>query len=166
MFIVPLSPNPTLAERFHWLVECMFHSTSTENCRRHTMDWPLALAMGGWARRLRSRFAALYARWKAGTLPAPRTVSREQSTGEPDKPRPPGLRAASVLPRAFAWLHRLFPDSAPWCAGTFSAMLCNEPEMREFVAAAPQAGGILRPFCRMLGVTPPEWLALPKRVRE
>src|SRR5271165_5404387 len=71
MFIVPLSPNPTLAERFYWLVECMFHSTSTENGRRHTMDWPLALAMGGWARRLRKRFAALYSQWQAGTLPAP-----------------------------------------------------------------------------------------------
>src|SRR5271165_2807973 len=121
MFIVPLSPNPTLAERFHWLVECMFHSTSSENCRRHTMDWPLALAMGRWGRRLRNRFAALYAQWKAGTLPAPRpapdpiggAARRERSAGKADQRRKPG-----VLPRAFAWLHRLFPESAPWCAGT------------------------------------------------
>ena len=164
MFIPALSPNPTLAERFHWLVDCIFHSTSTENGRRHTMDWPLAEAMGGWARRLRKRFAALYAQWKAGTLPAARGC--ERSARAADRPRLPGLPAASLLPRAFAWLHRLFPESAPWCAGTYESMLCNEPEMREFVAAAPQAGGILRPFCRMLGVRPPEWLALPKRVRE
>ncbi len=34
------------------------------------------------------------------------------------------------------------------------------------MAEAPQAGRVLRPFCRMLGLRPPAWLALPKRVRE
>jgi hypothetical protein len=37
------------------------------------------------------------------------------------------------------------------------------PEMAEFVAAAPEAGRIVRPLCRMLGQRPPEWLRLPRR---
>ena len=76
------------------------------------------------------------------------------------------LRPASVLPRAFAWLHRLLPVSAPPLAGEVQSLLWNYPETREFVAACPQAGRILRPLCRMVGLKPPEWLTLPKRGRK
>jgi hypothetical protein len=37
--------------------------------------------------------------------------------------------------------------------------------MQEFHAACPQVGRILRPMCRMAGLKPPEWLALPRRGR-
>ena len=43
--------------------------------------------------------------------------------------------------------------------------LVADPEMQAMVAAAPQVGRILRPFCHMLGLPLPEWLRLPKRVR-
>jgi hypothetical protein len=39
------------------------------------------------------------------------------------------------------------------------------PEMGELVGAAPQAGRILRPLCRILGVKVPPCLALRRRPR-
>ena len=42
----------------------------------------------------------------------------------------------------------------------------EEPEVQAIIAAAPrQAGRILRPFCRMLGIRPPPALRLPRRKR-
>ena len=58
----------------------------------------------------------------------------------------------------------LAPLTGPQCVG----MLCvawEEPEMREFYAAAPQLGRILRPLAFMIGAPVPEWLRLPRRVR-
>ena len=37
------------------------------------------------------------------------------------------------------------------------------PDTRALVEAAPQAGRILRPLCRGLNLTPPDWLRLPDR---
>ena len=76
------------------------------------------------------------------------------------------LRPASVLPRTVRWLQKVLPVSAGTLAGGVEALLWNFPETREFVAACPQAGRILRPLCRITGLTPPEWLALPKRARK
>jgi len=48
--------------------------------------------------------------------------------------------------------------------GQVQAFLAT-PETRALVAAAPQAGRVLRPLCRMLGLTPPDYLRLPPRAR-
>ena len=68
---------PTLAERFFGIIECLFKASGMENHRRRSMDWPLMLAFGDRMRRLRNRFAALYAKWKAGKLPAPGSARRQ-----------------------------------------------------------------------------------------
>ena len=73
------------------------------------------------------------------------------------------LRPVSVLPRTVRWLQAMLPISAATLAGGVGSLLWNEPEMREFVAACPQAGKILRPLCAMAGLTAPDWLALPPR---
>src|SRR5262249_53376296 len=75
------------------------------------------------------------------------------------------VRPTSVLPRAFRWLQRMLPWSAATLAAGTESLLWNYPEMKAFVADCPQAGRILRPMCTMAGLKPPEWLALPKRVR-
>ena len=49
------------------------------------------------------------------------------------------------------------------CAGPFERLLAD-PEMAHLVAAAPQAGRILRPFCRMLRVKRPAYLRPARRV--
>ena len=74
-------------------------------------------------------------------------------------------RPASVLPRAFAWMHRMVPHSAGALGGGVDSLLRNFPEMQEFAAACPQVGRLLRPICRMAGVKVPDYLALPKRKR-
>jgi hypothetical protein len=114
--------------------------------------WSLMLRQG-------RRFAALVAKWQAGTLPAVR----------PPRKRPASERVARpilkvVLPRGFMWFRKLFPDTATPFAGTLSHHL-HDPDMAALVAAAPQAGRILRPMCRMVGLKPPPYLQLPKRPR-
>jgi len=75
------------------------------------------------------------------------------------------LRPASVLPRALGWLHKMLPVSAPPLGGGIESLIYNFPEMKAFVAACPQVARMLRPICKMVGLKPPEYLALPKRKR-
>ena len=69
----------------------------------------------------------------------------------------PGARGASrarrmaLLPRRFGWLLPLVPGEAACFAGQIREMLA-EPEMVALLAAAPQAGRVLGPLCRMLGI--------------
>ena len=76
------------------------------------------------------------------------------------------FRPASVLPRSFAWLHRMLPNSASTLASYLGSVVRHHPEIQAFVADCPQAGRLLRPICKMAGVKPPDYLALPKRVRK
>jgi hypothetical protein len=52
--------------------------------------------------------------------------------------------------------------AAVHCADPFNRLLAD-PEMAQLVAAAPQAGHILRPLCRMLRVKRPASLRPPRR---
>lgn len=96
-----------------------------------------------WARlaRMSQRFDALVARFRAGTLPASRSRA----------PRPSRSAPQHRLPRGFAWLIRLAPEVAVF--GSQLQHLLGDPQMAEFLKAAPQAGRILRPLCTMLAVT-------------
>ena len=75
-------------------------------------------------------------------------------------------RAAWPFPRARGWVVRLLaPVTGQPCVGAL-CLAWEAPEMKEFYAAAPQVGKILRPLADMIGAPVPEWLKLPKRVRE
>ncbi len=104
--------------------------------------------------RLARSFRALFAHYLAGTLI---TTSRPSRAGTPD-PRAPAPR----LPATNGWIGAHIAAAAP-CAGGIEQLLHNEPEMRQFLSQAPQAGRLLRPLCRMLGVTLPPYLRLPPR---
>jgi len=104
--------------------------------------------------RAAARFAALFARWQSATLP----LSRPSRAG----------RASTPRPRPY------FPTGRAWLAGNrhevcgFASQLNHflaRPDLADFLAAAPQAGRILRPLCHMLGLDPPEKLRLPQRPR-
>ena len=110
--------------------------------------------------RIAQRFRALFARYQAGTLPAP----RPSRAGTPSKRHPETRLPEPRLPTERGWINARIPDTAP-CAGTIEYMLHNTLEMQDFVQAAPQAGRLLRPLCRMLGLTPPAYLRLPERPR-
>jgi hypothetical protein len=113
--------------------------------------------------RLLRRFHALHDRWRSNTLPAPRPPRPAKRPACPPAAPHPRTRHPS-LPRAFAWVNRRIPESSP-SSGQLHTLLA-EPDTRALVEAAPQAGRLLRPLCRALGVRPPPWLALPTRLRK
>ena len=104
-----------------------------------------ALLVAVWGRigRMRARLERLVALWRAGMLPAvraPRIRAAGRSTG--------GVRAG--FPTAPAWLLEYVREAAPF--GSQLGHLLSGEEAAAFLAAVPQAGRILRPLCRMLGV--------------
>jgi hypothetical protein len=59
-----------------------------------------------------------------------------------------------TLPRTYGWLARMSPETVPF--GIEFAYLLAQPEMTELLATAPRLWRVLRPLCRMFGITPPE----------
>ena len=102
-----------------------------------------------------NRFERLVSLWQSGKLPKPRTRGQRAKRQAPTPPKP-------RLPQGQAWLVRRLQDyRVNGCAGQLQHFLSNTPELQDFLAAAPQANRLLRPVCRMLGITPP--LPLPPR---
>ena len=100
--------------------------------------------------RTATRFENLFARWRNGTLPKPRTTPRPPRPITPTTPAPPFR-----LPRSRAWLIREMQcHHVNGRAGTLEYFLAN-PDLPEFLAAAPQARRLLRPLCHMLGLQMP-----------
>jgi hypothetical protein len=114
---------------------------------------PLILLIDARLRRLVARFTSLAARFQAGKLRPPRHRKPQ--------PRPPRERQR-LLPESFGWLIRFVPYQAA-CFGSQLQHQLSQPEMVALIEAAPQAGRILRPLCRMLAVPLPPSLRLPPR---
>jgi hypothetical protein len=118
----------------------------------------------GRLRRTEKRFHRLYDRWKSGTLPKPRTTPRAP---RPAAPRPTHIKANGLpifpVPGKNHWLIEQLPEARP--SHSLLRHFVTIPEFAEFLAAAPQAGRLLRPLCRMLGVPLPPFLARPNRER-
>ncbi|MBV8094574.1 MAG: hypothetical protein JO110_15380 [Acetobacteraceae bacterium] len=114
-----------------------------------------------WARlgRLASRFEKLVAAVRAGRLP-PAPAPRQRAERDLELPRLEGLPPPR-LPGGFGWLIRLVPGSA--VDGSQLQYLLADPEMAALLADVPQAGRILRPLCRMLGIQPGPELSPARR---
>ena len=102
-----------------------------------------ALLVLVWGRvsRMAARLERLVALWRAGKLPArrPSRAGAVRATGIRERyPTAPGWLVAEV------WEARAY--------GSQLAHALAEAEMVAFLAAVPQAGRILRPLYRMLGV--------------
>ena len=119
---------------------------------------PLTLLAWIRLRRLLARFGALVAAVQAGRFPASR-----RETGEASRPRP--TRPAARLPGRSGWLLRLAPALETRLGRAQVESLLGDPELRALLAAAPQAGRILRPLCHMLQIELPPALRLPRRPR-
>ncbi len=102
----------------------------------------LLVAVWGRIGRMRGRLERLIARWRAGTLPAPRKSRAGEVRGAP------GIRIA--FPTAPAWL--LVRVRTAVAARAQVEHLLSQAEYVAFLAAVPQARRILRPLCRMLGI--------------
>jgi hypothetical protein len=124
--------------------------------RNHAWIPRLNLAWGRLGR-LVGRLDRLTRLWEADRLPAPRVRARRAVR----KGASGGLR----LPAGHGWLVKLLGPAANMSANFVNLML-QEPDARALFAAAPQAGRIFRPLCRMFGLEQPEWLRLPERARK
>ena len=111
---------------------------------RHPIVGPILILVWAYLHRPAQRLERLIARWQAGGVAPPRprlAVVRSQ-------PRLPRAR----LPTGYAWLVRLVQRTAQF--GPQLEALVARPEMHALLAAAPQAGRILRPLFTMLGIRP------------
>ncbi len=124
---------------------------------------PLVILLGHYLSATLRRLVALHGRFAAGTLPAapcrraaPRPAAERAMVDQAKERRAPAIPPGPVLLREF----RVRLDS-------HLRALLEEPEMRALLAAAPQAGRILRPLWRKLSPEPlPEMLRLPPRARK
>lgn len=154
---IPL-PLPSVAERVAGIIDALCRAVPSLTARDRSAG-PLTILIYGRLRRLAAQFAALVARVAAGTLPA----SRRRIDACPEMPaaRPP--RTPRLLPGGFGWLARLVPGAACF-GGQLQHLLLTDPEMASLLAAAPQAGGMLRSLLWMTAIRPlPEILRRPAR---
>ena len=138
-------------------------------------DFPFIIPARTRVSRFSARFLALVAAFRAGRLAAPRpSTETDESPARESRTRPVSEEAPAApsglpvppkpvrLPRGFGWMLRFGPEMACY-RSQLEHWLINEPEVGPLLAAAPQAGRILRPLCHMLGITPPPALRLPPR---
>ncbi len=123
--------------------------------REHTLA-AMALPLWNYLGRTLRRLAALHARFAAGTLAA---APRRRAAPRAAADRPRAVRRPSPIPPGPVLLrYHLVHFAAPL------RELVEHPEMRALLAAAPQAGRLLRPLWRKLTTDPlPEPLRLPKK---
>ncbi len=148
----------TLARRLYTAFKAAAEPVNNHMRLHYRLPMPLLVLALLRMHRLVARFDRLVLNWERDQLPTPR-----QRAPRPTTARKP---AGPALPTGFGWLGKLVP-AAQAGAGYLDSML-QEPnaEARALVAAAPQAGRIHRPHCRIFGVTPPDWLALRRRPRK
>ncbi|MBN9563334.1 MAG: hypothetical protein J0H14_21810 [Alphaproteobacteria bacterium] len=125
---------------------------------------PLADVLRFYLYRTLARFTALHASFLAGTLPtAPRRRSAPRPAGEGERAGGPGRerRAPAIPPGPVLIEYGMRPYDLQL------GRLLDDPEMRAFLAAVPQAGRLLRPLWRRLTREKlPEVLRLPPRPRK
>jgi hypothetical protein len=152
---LPLSFTPLA----HWLtliVAGLQKAAAARAGRDHAVA-PLVMLLWTRLARLTARFDALVARLTAGHLPAGRPAAPGRPRTRPARKAP---AAALRLPRSHTWLIRLLPGEAASYGCQLQALLAD-PAMAALLAAAPEAGRILRPLCRLLAIAPEGSLALP-----
>jgi hypothetical protein len=138
-----------LTDRFAMVIEAMMHLIGLRAVLAYRAApgntlTPLLTLVSLRMRRMRNRLRALAARWRTGKLPKP----RPSRAGKPRKCSPRG--PLPKLPRGWGWLTRHVVE-----CGQLRTQLENilaDEDMATLLREAPQAGRILRPLCRMLGL--------------
>ncbi len=145
MFVFPPlpAPGPGLSQRLTLVVQAL-RAAIAAHAARDRAAVALAWLVWHYLKRLAARFTALAARVSAGKLAVVSRAMGLRAASEVARLRPPGL------PHGFAWLIRLAPSTV-----ALRGQVCHllgDPELVALLAAAPGAGRILRPLCRMLGI--------------
>ncbi len=152
---------PSLALRFAAAIDLLCRGL-TVSLPQHRDRAPLILPAWMRLRRSLARFAALVAALQAGRAPASRGSTASMPPGG-SKPRL--WPAPARLPCGSGWLLRLAPALETRLGRAEMDSLLAAPELEALLAQAPQAGRILRPLCRALGIGLPPSLRLPPRAR-
>jgi hypothetical protein len=143
----------------HWLtliVAGLQKAAAARAGRDHAVA-PLVTLLWTRLARLTARFDALVARLAAGHPAAPARQRARSASVVPARKAPAAILR---LPRGQAWLIRLLPGEAASYGCQLQALLAD-PQMAALLAAAPEAGRILRPLCRLLAIAPEGLLVLP-----
>ncbi|MBV8094641.1 MAG: hypothetical protein JOY71_20440 [Acetobacteraceae bacterium] len=148
MSLAPPHPATSLSHRLGLTLAGLCEALAARMAKDRT-NVPLLFLAWTRLRRLAVRFEALFADFRAGRLsPAPSVRGAAETL--PQLPGLPGLAPPFRAPRDFGWLLRLAPESAAF-AGQVEHLL-GDPEMKALLAGSPQAGRMLGPLCRMLGI--------------
>jgi hypothetical protein len=124
---------------------------------RHRALAPLLVLVWVRLRRTLARLDRLALRWQQGRLrPRPR---RSRSPRRPPQIQPAEAWRHRRTPQGHAWLIRLHQPLAQYAPRI--QLLVDDPEIAALCAAAPQAGRLLRPLCRMFAIAPPAYIARP-----
>ena len=161
MFMAVALPTPDLARTLSVIIDGLCRATAAR-IADDRFAGPILILIVGRLRRLGARFASLAARVEARRLAVRRVAARPVAAGLAE-PRPAAVATQRIrrrpdLPHSFAWLIRLVPGTAAY-AGQVQSLLAD-PQTAALLAAAPQAGRILRPLCRMLAIPLPDQLRL------
>ena len=125
---------------------------------RYTTLSPLLMLVWLRLRRTLTRLDRLAQRWQQGRL-----TPRPAGTHGRQPPQPADAAHPGRTPQGHAWLIRLHQPLAAFAPRI--QLLLDDPEIIALCAAAPQAGRLLRPLCRMFAIAPPAYIARPARVR-
>ena len=154
---------PELVQRLGWIVAGLA-AVVARRFLKEPRFFALIIPLWGWLGRCGRRFG----RVKIGPVAVRPVLARAAM------PRVAKMRGVKVrLPSGRGWLVRALGYEAAGYGSQLAALLA-EPELQALLLAAPAAGRILRPLCRMLGVEPVGALAptavadvpaRPRRVR-
>lgn len=138
------TPPVTTIDRFALTLDLLLRAVAARVA--HGVQAAMILMIWGRIRRIERTVEGLLARFLAGRL---RVGHAAQSGGRGGRP---GVVAVK-LPRRFGWLLQVVPFEGANFASQLRVVLA-EPQMVALLEASPQAGRVLRPLCRMLGLEP------------
>lgn len=141
MSILPAASS--VADRFTDIIDILCRIVPKLIARDRSAG-PLILLIHAHLRRMAVRFAAIAVRAQAGVSRTPRGGTARHASS-PRTPR--------VLPCGYAWLIRVFQETA-YGGGLLQHLVLNDPEMAALLATSPQAGRIVRSLFWMLGIRP------------
>jgi hypothetical protein len=150
--------NPT-SQVLGFVIAALFEVVAA-HCEKHRAMLPILPILWRRLHITAARFQILFTRWCEGRLLAPRNPAHRKPQGQPS-PEPDPNDRDPVLPRGDGWLTKRVPQAAIF--GTHLRYLLADPDVATFLAEVPQAGRMLLPLCRMLGVKPLPQMRPPKR---
>ena len=141
-------------QRFSTILADLRAAVAARASRTRALETLLVLV---WQRlsRMAQRFERLVQLWRDGRLPKARArvAAESRPMAQPAGDQPAGRAVRVQMPTGQAWLVAQMHEAAQF--GSQMQHLLGDAEMLAFLAEVPQAGRIVRPLCRMLGLLVP-----------